>query len=103
MSAQTGRGSPERKVLVIQTLAMGTAARTQNRPRSCLRFSNCLSVVVSRTETPIVPVAAPMLLCHSPARFHSRRLLEPFVPRIVVLSSAEIPPVVSVQSMGMVQ
>jgi len=62
-----------------------------------------LSVVVSRTETPIIPVAAPILLCHSPARFYLRRLLETFVPRVVVLAPAEIPPVVSVQSMGMVQ
>ena len=48
-------------------------------------------------------VASPVLLCASPARFHLRRLLEPFVPRIVVLSPAEIPPVVSVQSVGVVQ
>ncbi|MBZ5503176.1 MAG: flagellar biosynthesis protein FlhA [Acidobacteriia bacterium] len=50
-----------------------------------------------------IAVASPIVLCGSPARFHLRRLLEPFVPRIVVLSPAEIPPVVSVQSMGMVQ
>ncbi len=48
-------------------------------------------------------IASPILLCGSPARFHLRRLLEPFVPRIVVLSPAEIPAVVSVQSMGVVQ
>jgi flagellar biosynthesis protein FlhB len=30
-------------------------------------------------------------------------VLEPFVPRVVVLSPAEIPPVVSVQSLGVVQ
>jgi len=50
-----------------------------------------------------IAVASPILLCSSPARFHLRRLLEPFVPRIVVLSPAEIPPVVSVQSLGVVQ
>ncbi|HEY6467913.1 MAG TPA: flagellar biosynthesis protein FlhA [Candidatus Acidoferrales bacterium] len=48
-------------------------------------------------------VASPIVLCGTPARFHLRRMLEPFVPRIVVLSPAEIPPVVSVQSMGVVQ
>jgi flagellar biosynthesis protein FlhA len=48
-------------------------------------------------------VASPVLLCGSPARFHLRRLLEPFVPRVVVLSPAEIPPAVSVQSLGVVQ
>ena len=50
-----------------------------------------------------VTIAAPVLLCGSPARFHLRRILEPFVPRITVLSPAEIPPVVQVQSMGVVQ
>ena len=46
--------------------------------------------------------ASPILLCSSPARFHLRRLLEPVAPRVVVLSPAEIPPLVSVQSMGVV-
>jgi flagellar biosynthesis protein FlhA len=43
------------------------------------------------------------LVCSSPARFYLRRLLEPFLPRIVVLSPAEIPATVSVQSLGMVR
>ena len=50
-----------------------------------------------------VAVASPVLLCGSPARFHLRRLLEPFIPRIVVLSPGEIPAVVSVQAIGVVQ
>jgi flagellar biosynthesis protein FlhA len=50
-----------------------------------------------------IAVASPILLCGSPARFHLRRLLEPFVPRVVVISPAEIPPVISVQSMGVLQ
>ncbi|HUA01647.1 MAG TPA: flagellar biosynthesis protein FlhA [Candidatus Aquilonibacter sp.] len=43
---------------------------------------------------------ATVLLCASPARFHLRRLLEPFLPRIIVVSPGEIPNTVSVQSMG---
>jgi flagellar biosynthesis protein FlhA len=50
-----------------------------------------------------INVATPVLLCGSPARFHLRRMLEPFVPRVVVISPAEIPPVVSVQSLGVLQ
>ncbi len=46
---------------------------------------------------------APILLCPTPARFHLRRLLEPFLPKVVVLSPLEIPPVVPVQSLGMVR
>ena len=43
------------------------------------------------------------LLCNSPARFHLRRLLEPFLPRVVVLSPAEIPATVSIQSLGVLR
>jgi flagellar biosynthesis protein FlhA len=44
-----------------------------------------------------------ILLCASPARFHLRRLLEPFMPRVTVLSPGEIPASVTVQSLGVVQ
>ncbi|HTW23263.1 MAG TPA: flagellar biosynthesis protein FlhA [Candidatus Baltobacteraceae bacterium] len=43
-----------------------------------------------------------VLLCASPARYHLRRLLEPFLPRVIVLSPGEIPNSVTVQSMGTV-
>ncbi len=48
-------------------------------------------------------IASTILLCNSPARFHLRRLLEPFLPRVVVFSPAEIPVSVSVQSLGVVR
>jgi len=44
--------------------------------------------------------APPVLLCASPGRFYLRRLLEPFLPKIVVLAPSEIPPLVPVQSVG---
>ena len=50
-----------------------------------------------------VAQTAPILLCGTPARFHLRRLLEPFLPKVVVLSPLEIPPMVSVQSLGTVR
>jgi len=50
-----------------------------------------------------VAFASPVLLCSSPARFHLKRLLEPFVPKLVVLSPGEVPAVVSVQSLGVVR
>ena len=49
-----------------------------------------------------IALASPALLCSSPARFHLRRLLEPFLPKLVVLSPAEIPNSVTIQSMGVV-
>ncbi|HEY0309018.1 MAG TPA: flagellar biosynthesis protein FlhA [Acidobacteriaceae bacterium] len=45
----------------------------------------------------------PVLLCSSPGRYYLRRLLEPFIPRVVVISPGEIPPMTQVQSLGVVQ
>jgi flagellar biosynthesis protein FlhA len=47
--------------------------------------------------------APPVLLCSSPGRFYLRRLLEPFLPKIVVLAPTEIPPMIPVQSIGAVR
>jgi len=50
-----------------------------------------------------VSVAAPVLLCSTPARYHLKRLLEPFLPKLVVLSPLEVPPVIEVQSVGVLR
>jgi len=50
-----------------------------------------------------IALSSTILLCNSPSRYHLRRLLEPFLPRIVVLSPAEIPASVSVQTLGVVR
>jgi len=50
-----------------------------------------------------VAIVSPVLLCATPARFHLKRLLEPFLPKAVVLSPGEIPPVVRVQAVGTVR
>jgi flagellar biosynthesis protein FlhA len=47
--------------------------------------------------------ATPVLLCSSPARFHLRRLLEPILPKVVVLSPGEVPSRTAIQSIGMVR
>lgn len=46
--------------------------------------------------------ATPVLLCASPARYHVKRWLEPFLPKVTVLAPAEIPPEVRVRSIGTV-
>ena len=46
--------------------------------------------------------ALPVLLCPSPARYHVRRWLEPFVPKVTVLAPSEIPPEIRVRSVGTV-
>jgi len=48
-------------------------------------------------------VASPVLLCSTPARYYLKRLLEPFLPKVVVLSPAEVPPVIEVQSLGVLR
>ncbi len=46
--------------------------------------------------------ALPVLLCPSPARYHVRRWLEPFLPKLTVLALQEIPPEIRVRSVGTV-
>ncbi|MGA7216963.1 MAG: flagellar biosynthesis protein FlhA [Candidatus Sulfotelmatobacter sp.] len=50
-----------------------------------------------------VAVASPVLLCATPARYHLKRLLEPFLPKVVVLSPLEVPAVIEVQSVGVLR
>jgi len=65
-------------------------------------FSSRLLKGMQRLFGDQASAASPVLLCATPARFHLRRLLEPFLPRVVVLSPAEIPASVQVQSLGLV-
>ncbi len=44
--------------------------------------------------------AIPVLLCPSPARYHVRRWLEPFLPKVTVLAPSEIPAEVPVRTVG---
>ena len=50
-----------------------------------------------------IALAPPVLLCSSPGRFYLKRLLEPFIPKIVVISPSEIPAMTQVQSIGSVR
>ncbi len=50
-----------------------------------------------------VSEAPPVLLCASPGRFYLRRLMEPFLPKLVVIAPTEIPPLIPVQSVGIVR
>jgi len=50
-----------------------------------------------------VAIAPPVLLCSSPGRYYLRRVLEPFIPKIVVISPSEIPASTQVLSLGSVR
>jgi flagellar biosynthesis protein FlhA len=45
----------------------------------------------------------PVLLIAGPARYHVKRWLEPFLPRLTVISASEIPPEVRLRPMGTVR
>jgi flagellar biosynthesis protein FlhA len=50
-----------------------------------------------------VTFTPPVLLCSSPGRFYLRRIMEPFIPKIVVISPSEIPASTQVLSLGSVR
>jgi len=50
-----------------------------------------------------IGAAPPVLLCASPGRFYLRRLLEPFLPKIVVISPTEVPPVTQIRTLGVIR
>jgi flagellar biosynthesis protein FlhA len=73
-----------------------TAGQNALQPNTARRVCDGLRTLFGEQ----VVTAPPILLCPSPARFQLRRLLEPFLPKIVVLSPTEIPPLIAVQSIG---
>lgn len=50
-----------------------------------------------------ITATPPVLLCSSPGRYFLRRVLEPFMPRVVVISPGEIPPMVRVQTVAVLR
>ncbi len=79
--------------------ATPTSATTALQPSFVRRLLEGLKRLAGEN----VDVASPVLLCSTPARFHLKRLLEPFVPKLVVLSPGEIPPVIQVQTVGVLR
>lgn len=80
-------------------LLLGEGARAGGIPADFLRR---LVDSVKRLTGASSGSALPVLLCPSPARYHVRRWLEPFLPKVTVLSPVEIPPEIRVKSIGTV-
>jgi flagellar biosynthesis protein FlhA len=80
-------------------LLLGDGARPAGMPTEFLRR---LVDSVKRLTGGASTSALPVLLCPSPARYHVRRWLEPFLPKVTVLSPIEIPPEIRVRSIGTV-
>ncbi len=90
---------------VEEQLAQVLDPQAATRSTSALQPSIIRKVVdgMKRLLGEPMSIPSPIVLCSSPTRFHLRRLMEPFLPRVVVLSPAEIPAAVSIQSLGVVQ
>ena len=80
-------------------LLLGDGSRQAGMPADFLRR---LVESVKRLTGGAPTSALPVLLCPSPARYHVRRWLEPFLPRVTVLAPAEIPAEIRVRSIGTV-
>jgi flagellar biosynthesis protein FlhA len=80
-------------------LLLGDGARSGATPSEFLKR---LVESVKRLTGGASTSALPVLLCPSPARYHVRRWLEPFLPKVTVLAPIEIPPEIRVRSMGTV-
>ncbi len=78
---------------------LGDGARAAGTPADFLRR---LVESVKRLTGGGSTMAMPVLLCPSPARYHVRRWLEPYLPKVTVLAPVEIPPEIRVRSIGTV-
>ena len=47
--------------------------------------------------------ALPVLLCPSPARYHVKRWIEPWVPRVAVVAASDIPPEIRLRAVGTIR
>ncbi len=63
------------------------------------RLIDSLNRLIGSSSAAVTPV----LLVASPARYHVKRWLEPFLPRLTVISASEIPPVVRLRPVGTIR
>lgn len=90
---------------IEEECARGASLQPGQVPSSALQVSVGRKVLdgLRNSFGPEIGNAPPILLCASPGRFYLRRLLEPFLPKVVVVSPAEIPPVTQIRTLGVVR
>jgi flagellar biosynthesis protein FlhA len=86
--------SPESSQRLL-TAATGTASGTP----LVRRLIDSLNRLIGSSAGAVTPV----LLVASPGRYHVKRWLEPFLPRLTVISASEIPPEVRLRPAGTVR
>jgi flagellar biosynthesis protein FlhA len=100
--------SGQLKVVTLDRAIEEECARTSSQPQMAANGAMQISVarrVLDGLRAMFgdqIASAPPVLLCSSPGRFYLKRLLEPFIPKIVVISPSEIPAMTQVQSIGSV-
>jgi flagellar biosynthesis protein FlhA len=90
------RGLEEELNRAFNPQAPGATQAAALQPPLARRLLDALRRVVGEHADLVNAV----ILCPTPARFHLKRLLEPFLPKMVVLSPGEIPATVQVQTIA---
>jgi len=99
----------ELKVVTLDTALEEECTRGSNQTSAALAVPQHVALArrvldgLTKSFGQDMSSAPPVLLCSSPGRFYLRRLLEPFIPRVVVLSPGEIPPMTQVQSIAILR
>jgi len=90
---------------IEEECARSTSQNTQQAASGVLQISVARKVLdgLRAMLGDQVTFAPPVLLCASPGRFYLKRILEPFIPKIVVISPSEIPAATQVMSLGSVR
>jgi flagellar hook-basal body protein len=80
----------------VSKAAAGATPRPGNEPSFFRKIAPALRNLIGDQAE----FVSPILLCASPSRFYLRRSLQPFLPKLVVLSPAKIPTLIAIQSIG---
>jgi len=90
---------------IEEECARTATQNAQNAPAGAMQISVARKVLDALRAMlgDQVAMAPPILLCSSPGRFYLRKVLEPFIPKIVVISPSEIPAATQVMSLGSVR
>jgi flagellar biosynthesis protein FlhA len=89
---------------ILSTVAEGGGQRqlaANSRPSAPLirRLADSLKQLIATAPA----TALPVLLCPSPARYHVKRWIEPWIPRMAVVAATDIPPEARLRPMGTVR
>jgi flagellar biosynthesis protein FlhA len=89
---------------ILGALAQDTGQRTiPSAQRAGAPLVRRLADSVRQLIVSVPATALPVLLCPSPARYHVKRWIEPWVPRMAVIAATDIPAETRLRPMGTVR